>query len=61
MILQLEDIYSLNLEKVIYSLNNNLIPSSFSRSILRTNQVHGCSTRSSNRFCIPFYRTIVCL
>ena len=27
------------------------------RSILRTNRVHGCSTRISNRFCIPFCRT----
>ena len=35
MILKLEDIYSLHLRKFIHSVNNNLIPSSFSRSILR--------------------------
>ena len=34
-ILKLGDIYSLHLRKFIYSVNNNLIPSSFSRSILR--------------------------
>ena len=57
MILKLGDMYSPHLGKFMYSLNNNLIPSSFSRSILRTNQVHGYSTRSSNRFYIPSCRT----
>ena len=57
MILKLGDIYSLHLGKFMYSLNNNLVLSSFSRSILRTNRVHGCVTRFSNRFCIPFCRT----
>ena len=57
MILKLGDIYSLYLGKFMYSLNNYLVLSSFSRSILRTNRVHGCSTPISNRFCIPFCRT----
>ena len=57
MILKLGDIYSLHLGKFMHSLNHNLVLSSFSRSILRTNRVHGCSTRISNRFCIPFCRT----
>ena len=50
MILKLEDIYSLHLGKFMFSFKNNSIPSSFSKSILRTNQVHGYNTRSSNRF-----------
>ena len=50
MILKLEDIYSLHPGKFMYSFNNNLIPSSLFRSILRTNQVNGYNTRSSNRF-----------
>ena len=41
----------------MFSLKNNSVPSSFSRSILRTNQGHGYSTRSSNKFYIPFCRT----
>ena len=36
----------------MYSLNNYLVLSTFSRSILRSNRVHG-----SNRFCIPLCRT----
>ena len=39
MILKLEDIYSLHLGKFMFSVKNNTVPSSFSRSILRTNQV----------------------
>ena len=50
MILKLEDIYSLHLGKFMFSFKNNSVPSSFSRSILRTNQVHGYNTRSSNKF-----------
>ena len=50
MILKLEDIYSLHLGKFMFSVKNNSVPSSFSRSILRTNQVHGYNTRSSNKF-----------
>ena len=57
MIVKLEDIYSLHLAKFMFSFKNNSIPSSFSRSILRTNQVHGYNTRSLNRFYIPFCRT----
>ena len=57
MILKLGDTYSLHLGKFMYSLNNYLVLSTFSRSILRSNRVHGCSTRISNRFCIPFCRT----
>ena len=57
MILKLEDIYSLHLGKFMFSVKNNSVPSSFSRSILRTNQVHGYNTRSSNKFYIPFCRT----
>ena len=56
MILKLEDIYSLHLGKFKFSFKNTSIPSSFSRSILRTNQFHGYNTRSSNRFYIPFCR-----
>ena len=47
MILKLEDIYSLHLGKFKFSLKNTSIASSFSRSILRINQVHGYNTRSS--------------
>ena len=54
MILKLEDFYSLHLAKFMFSFKNTSIRSSFSRSILRTNQVHGYNTRSSNRFYIPF-------
>ena len=54
MILKLEDICSLLLGKFMFSFKNNSVPSSFSRSILRTNQVHCYNTRSSNRFYIPF-------
>ena len=57
MILKIEDIYSLLLGKFMFSLKNNSVPSSFSRSILRTNQVHGYNTRSSKKFYIPFCRT----
>ena len=56
-ILKLEDIYSLHLEKFMFSLKNNSVPSSFSRSMLRSDQVHGYNTRSSNKFYIPFCRT----
>ena len=56
MILKLEDIYSLHLGKFMFSVKNNSVPSSFSSSILRTNQVHGYNTRSSNRFYIRFCR-----
>ena len=45
MILKLEDIYSLHLGKIMFSFKNN---SSFSRSILRTNQVHGYNTCQTN-------------
>ena len=57
MILKLEDIYSLHLGKFKFSFKNTPFPSSFSRSILRTNQVHGYNKRSSNRFYICFCRT----
>ena len=57
MILKLEDIYSLHLGKFKFSFKNTPVPSSFSRSILRTNQVHGYNKRSSNRFYICFCRT----
>ena len=57
MILKLEDIYSLHLGKFKFSFKNTSFPSSFSGSILRTNQVHGYNTRSSNRFYICFCRT----
>ena len=57
MILKLEDIYSLHLGKFMFSFKNNSVPSRFSRSILRTNQVHGYNTRSSNKFYIPLCRT----
>ena len=50
MILKLEHIYSLHLGKFMFSVKNNSVPSSFSRSILRTNQVNGYNTRSSNKF-----------
>ena len=50
MILKLEDIYSLHLGKFMFSVKNNSVPSNFSRSILRTNQVYGYNTRSSNKF-----------
>ena len=50
MILMLEDIFSLHLGKFMLSVKNNSVPSSFSRSILRTNLVHGYNTRSSNKF-----------
>ena len=56
-ILKLEDIYSLHLGKFMFSLKNNSVPSSFSRSMLRSDQVHGYNTRSSNKFYIPFCRT----
>ena len=59
MILKLEDIYSLYLGKFMFSLKKNSVPSSFSRSILRTNQVHGYNTRSSKKIYIPFCRTNV--
>ena len=52
MILKLEDIYSLHLAKFMFSFKNTSIPSSFSGSILRTNQVHGYNTSSLNRFYI---------
>ena len=45
MILKLEDIYSLHLGKIMFSFKNN---SSFSRSILRINQVHGYNTCQTN-------------
>ena len=56
MILKLEDIWSLHLGKFMFSFKNNSVPymHSFSRSILRTNQVHSYNKRSSNRFHIPF-------
>ena len=54
MILKLEDIYSLHLGKFKFSLKNTSIAFSFSRSILRINQVHGYNTRSSKRFYIHF-------
>ena len=57
MILKLEDIYSLHLGKFKFSFKNTSFPSSFSRSILRTYQVHGYNTRSLNRFYICFCRT----
>ena len=57
MIFQLEDIYSLHLGKFMFSFKNNSVPSSFSRSILRTNQVHGYNTRSSNKLYTPFCHT----
>ena len=57
MILKLEEIYYLHPGKCMYPFNNNLIRSSFSRSILRTNQVHDYNTRSSSQFYIPFCRT----
>ena len=41
----------------MFSFKNNSIPSSFSRSMLRTNQVHDSNKRSLNRFYIPFCRT----
>ena len=50
MILKLEDIYSLYLAKFMFSFKNTSIPSSFSKSVLRTNQVHGYNKRSSKRF-----------
>ena len=56
-ILKLKDIYSLHLGKFMFSLKNNSVPSSFSRSILRSNQVHGYNRLSSNKFYIPFCRT----
>ena len=59
MILKLEDIYSLHLRKFMFSLKNSTVPSSFSRSNLRTNQVHGYNTHSSNKFYIPFCHTNV--
>ena len=45
MILKLQDIYSLHLAKIMFSFKNN---SSFSRSILRTNQVHGYNKCQTN-------------
>ena len=57
MILKLEDIYSLHVAKFMFSFKNTSIPSSFSGSILRTNQVHGYNTHSLNRFYICFCRT----
>ena len=57
MILKLEDIYSFHLAKFMFSFKNTSIRSSFSKSILRTNQVHGYNKRSSNRFYICFCRT----
>ena len=45
MIFKIEDIYSLHLGKLMFSFKNNSIPSSFSRSMLRTNQVDGYNTR----------------
>ena len=61
MILKLEDIYSLHLGKFMFSLKHNSIPSSFSRSILRgilrTNQVHGYNTRSSNFIFLSAFNT----
>ena len=59
MILKLEVIYSLHLGKFDFFLITNLTPSSFSRSILHTNQVHVYNTRSSNRSHIPLCRTNV--
>ena len=41
----------------MFSLKNNSVPSSFSRSILRSNKVHGNNTRTSNKFYIPFCST----
>ena len=41
----------------MFSLKNNSFPSSFSRSILHSNQIHGHNTHSSNKFYIPFCRT----
>ena len=54
MILKLEDIYSLHLGKFMFSFKNNSVRSSFFRSILRTNQVHGYNMHSSNKFHILF-------
>ena len=47
---RLEDIYSVHVGKFMFYLKNNSVPSSFSRSILRSNQVHSYNTRSSNKF-----------
>ena len=57
MILKLEDIYSLHLGKFMFPFKNNSVPSSFSRSILRTNQVDGYNMHSSNKFYILFCHT----
>ena len=55
--LKFVDIYSLRLGKFVYSYNNNLLTSSFSNFLLRTNQVHCYNTRGSAQFYIPFCRT----
>ena len=55
MIFKLEDIFFAS-RKFMFSFKNTSIPSSFSGSILRTNQVHGYNTHSLNRFYILFCR-----